>query len=654
MSKVFQEKQTFRMAWLDKNNPLPDLQLPPTAPEKLTWDESLTEEDARYFTYGHVNSILPYQFQDNYTQDKTEQRQTVVVLENAHIRAEFLPWMGGRLWSLKKDGRELLCHNPVVQPRNLALRNAWCSGGVEWNIGLRGHHMMTCSPMFTELLHLDDGTAGVRFFEFERLRGVAYRVEAYLPPQSEVLFVQMTIENPADNGVTPMYWWSNIAVNEGEGTRIVVPADGAIMTHYLEGSLHVSRVPVPMYEGIDGSFPVNLRHAIDFFYDIPKNHRKYIAALKHGTRGLVQFSTDRLLGRKLFVWGMNKGGRHWQEFLADEHTTYAEIQAGLAHTQNEHIPMPAGAVWSWLEGYGELNVDNVTDLPYPEAGARVTEALDKLCPQSALLEEQTDRAAKIAHAHGEMIVYGSGWGALENKRRAADNLPPLSEVCLFPDDSIGEAEKPWLALLSGDLPAADKNAAPESFMTSAAWLKRLEALENRDWNGWYQLGVARWKADNHDGAKDAFARSLALEDNAWAHDALADVAELENRKAEALTERRKALALRPEERALFLKYGNAALEAGLYQELYDAICRLTVIRDVPRVKALEVSALTGLERYDEARAILLAPLIVPDVREGELSMGQLWEQLHMKEHGITLEEAREKYPLPYALDFRMH
>ena len=166
--------------------------------------------------------------------------------------------------------------------------------------------------------------------------------------------------------------------------------------------------------------------------------------------------------------------------------------------------------------------------------------------------------------------------------------------------------------------------------------------------------MARWKADNHDGAKDAFARSLALEDNAWAHDALADVAELENRKAEALTERRKALALRPEERALFLKYGNAALEAGLYQELYDAICRLTVIRDVPRVKALEVSALTGLERYDEARAILLAPLIVPDVREGELSMGQLWEQLHMKEHNITLEEAREKYPLPYALDFRMH
>lgn len=654
MSKVFQEQQTFRMAWLNENNPLPDIQLPPVSPKTLSWDDSLTEEDTRYFTYGHLNSILPYQFQDNYTQDKTEQQRGVVVLENDHIRAEFLPWMGGRLWSLKKDGRELLSHNPVVQPRNLALRNAWCSGGVEWNIGLRGHHMMTCSPMFTELLTLKDGTAGVRFYEFERLRGVAYRVEAYLPPESEVLFVQMTIENPADNGETPMYWWSNIAVEEGEGTRIVVPADAAILTHYKEGSLHVSRVSIPMYEGEDSSFPVNLKHAVDFFYDIPKTHRKYIAALKHGQRGLVQFSTDRLIGRKLFVWGMNKGGRHWQEFLADEHTTYAEIQAGLAHTQNEHIPMPAGAVWSWLEGYGELSVDDVTALPFPEAAERVTDALNQLCPQDKLLAEQAGRAAEISKTHGEIIVYGAGWGALENKRRAADHLPPLSTVCRFPEDSLTEAEQPWLALLDGALPESCACKSPMSFMTAAPWKERLEALENKDWNAWYLLGVARWRADERDAARDALKHSLECQDNAWAHDALASIDALEDKKDEALCEHRKACALRPNERALFLKYGRAALEAGLYDELFAAIEKLTELRHVPRIRSLEVSALIGLERYDEARAILLEPLIVPDVREGELSMGQLWEELHMKEHNLTLEEAREQYPLPYALDFRMH
>lgn len=653
MSKVFQEQQHFHMAWLGETNPLPDIKLPPPVPKAMTWDDSLSEADVRYYTYGHLNTILPYQFQDNYTQDKTCQEQTVVVLENDHIRAEFLPWMGGRLWSLKKDGRELLSHNPVVQPRNLALRNAWCSGGVEWNIGLRGHHMMTCSPMFTELLSLEDGTAGVRFYEFERLRGVTYRVEAYLPPESSVLFVQVTIENPADNGETPMYWWSNIAVEEGEGTRIIVPADRAIMTHYREGSLHASRVPIPEYEGVDSSYPVNLNHAIDFFYDIPKEHRKYIAALKHGQRGLVQFSTDRLIGRKLFVWGMNKGGRHWQEFLADEHTTYAEIQAGLLHTQNEHLPMPAGSVWSWLEGYGELDVENVSALPFPQAAQRVTEALNQLCPQEALLAEQAGRAAAVSQAHGEIIVYGSGWGALENKRRALDNLPPLSLVCAFPEDSIAEAEKPWLALLDGALPKTAPEKAPLSFMIAAPWRNRLEQLDKKDWNAWYLLGIARWRAGDHDEARQAFAHSLEAQDNAWAHAALADIVSQEKKAEEALAEYRKALSLRPEERAIFLKYGAEALASGLYQELLSAIEALREIREVPRIKALEVSALIGLERYDEARAILLAPLIVPDVREGELSMGQLWEELHMKEHNLSLDEARAQYPLPYALDFRM-
>ena len=60
----------------------------------------------------------------------------VAVLENDHLRATFLLELGGRLWSLlhKPTGRELLSVNPVFQPANLAIRNAWFSGGVEWNI----------------------------------------------------------------------------------------------------------------------------------------------------------------------------------------------------------------------------------------------------------------------------------------------------------------------------------------------------------------------------------------------------------------------------------------------------------------------------------------------------------------------------------------
>ena len=80
----------------------------------VTWDDSLDEDDVRYMRYGRIGSILPYMTQDQYTREKKTIEKPVVVIENEHVRAEFLPWMGGRLWSLKVDGREVLNHNPVV------------------------------------------------------------------------------------------------------------------------------------------------------------------------------------------------------------------------------------------------------------------------------------------------------------------------------------------------------------------------------------------------------------------------------------------------------------------------------------------------------------------------------------------------------------
>ena len=49
---------------------------------------------------------------------------------------------------------------------------------------------------------------------------------------------------------------------------------------------------------------------------------------------------------------MGTGGRHWQEFLAQKGCAYIELQAGLAKTQLEHLPMKGGETISWLESYG--------------------------------------------------------------------------------------------------------------------------------------------------------------------------------------------------------------------------------------------------------------------------------------------------------------
>ena len=48
------------------------------------------------------------------------------------------------------------------------------------------------------------------------------------------------------------------------------------------------------------------------------------------------------------------------------------------------------------------------------------------------------------------------------------------------------------------------------------------------------------------------------------------------------------------------------------------------------------------------------PLVIPDIREGELSLSDVWFTLHTRRHGISRDEAEERFPLPDALDFRMH
>ncbi|NLB39644.1 MAG: DUF5107 domain-containing protein, partial [Clostridiales bacterium] len=120
----------------------------------------LGEDDELYLGYRFVKSAFPYLAQDNYGRTLTDRKLPGVVLENEWLRASFAPSMGGKLWSLydKHADKELLFNNPVLRPANLAARNAWCSGGVEWNCGIPGHTPLTCEPLFTCTLTMDDGT----------------------------------------------------------------------------------------------------------------------------------------------------------------------------------------------------------------------------------------------------------------------------------------------------------------------------------------------------------------------------------------------------------------------------------------------------------------------------------------------------------------
>ena len=92
---------------------------------------------------------------------------------------------------------------------------------------------------------------------------------------------------------------------------MIVPADSA----YTNEQDTVIKVPTPVIEGRDISYPMRIRQAKDYFFDIPEEEPKYIAYARKGEPLFLQASTSRLKGRKLFVWGQGTGSQHWQNFL---------------------------------------------------------------------------------------------------------------------------------------------------------------------------------------------------------------------------------------------------------------------------------------------------------------------------------------------------
>ena len=669
MSELRIEYLTLPSADLGPENPLPVLAAARDLHTAIKCAPDIPAEDQAYMGYGNAPGCLPYRLQDGYSRQRRPKKLLTAVLENEILRAVFLLEYGGRLYSLlhKPSGRELLEVNPVFQPANLAIRNAWFSGGVEWNIGLIGHCPFTCSPLFAARVEGHGGTPVLRLYEYERIRGVPFQVDAYLPAGSPVLFVRVRISNPNPVEV-PMYWWSNIAVPETPDTRVLVPADHSYRMAY-DGM--VRRVPVPELDGKDVTYSTRHDRAMDFFFRIPDGGRPWISALDGRGAGLVQTSTGLLKGRKLFVWGQSQGGGRWQEFLSRSGHAYFEIQAGLARTQMEHLPMAAGAEWSWLEAYGMMQADPdaVHGRDWRKAVQDVQQRLESLVPRESM-ELEFQRGREMADRPPlEIIRRASGWGALESTRRkTAGERPLCSEALLFDGDSLGPEQAPWLELLrTGRMPAGDEAAGPESFMVQTEWKDMLEksggCTGGRGWLESLHLGVMRAYAGDIEGAGRAFQESMATRRTVWALRNLAVLERNSRRLDSACDLMEEALRLRPDLLPLALECGAMLLEAGRHEKWMEMLSLLPAsARECGRIVMLEGRAALLAGRLDRVAQILEQAPTVDDMREGEVSLSDLWFGLH--EQRVSRAErrpvdaelkarVRRDCPPPRFIDFRM-
>jgi tetratricopeptide (TPR) repeat protein len=263
---------------------------------------------------------------------------------------------------------------------------------------------------------------------------------------------------------------------------------------------------------------------------------------------------------------------------------------------------------------------------------------------------------------GAPVHRGSGWGAFE---RAARDLSgdAFHTTLRFDPSCMGEDERAWLRLLSeGHLPERDPEEEPIAHLVAPYARHALERATSDKgacaWNEWYHLGVILAHDGETEAAKRAFEASIAARPSAWAHRCLAAIAEAAGDGSSALGSYRRSMALRPH-RALAIETARCML-AQDPAALPDWIPGLPA--EIPRIRLILAAALVRADRLDEADEILASGFTVPDIREGEVSLTDLWFELQARRAAAEagspygeefLKAARRDRKPPAWLDFRM-
>lgn len=643
------------------------------------------------------NRVLPYTVQDRYGRKRIPLKLQCLVLENDYLRAEFLPRYGGRLYSLfdKVAGEDLVMRNPVIQPGNLAIRNAWLSGGIEWNIGNIGHAPTTCDDVFAAVLRDDEGNDFLRIYEFERMKSLFWQVDFHLPDDSRELIVHVRMVNPFDRATTT-YWWSNVAAQDDDGkTRVL--CSGSRIISFLNGMMTYESLPeIQAMPSIDVTYPSRATRSFDFFIQPEDEDFCTWEASAYGSGvTLYERSTPPLSCKKLFTWGNHHAGRHWQEFLSEKgHGFYAEIQAGIAPSQLHERLLDARSAYEWTQCFGGIQGDyaRLSDEDFRRACAYLGEKIEKRMSQEKLraTDSRCKKLATMALSEGQIRHTGSGFGALEAERMARQDDGTIPASMCFPAFTMGAAEAPYRHLLEkGVFPPESGRYFTPSYMISDRWLPLMEESlarpGGRTWHSLMQVGVAWYDgmdqtrysneaATDEDVAKreaeaeKAWLESIALEPTYLVYRNLAN---LERQRGDfARAERYYDLAIGCagafDDFALASEYLAFLKSRGEDEKLWDLYLSLPENCKTPdRVRITVASAAVKLDKLDYLERFFAEEH--HDIREGECSLTDLWFEYcarrMARERGIApitpekldrlIDEAWENCPPAPEIDFRM-
>ncbi len=659
MTEIHLEERPWILSKLGPPSRLPRFRF--QDPDLLLWGhEGMGDADRERMFPNCKPFVMPYPLLESYDRSHRQGNVPVIRMENERLRCLFYPTLGGRLASLfdKQRERELLFDNPVFQPANLGIRNAWFSGGAEWNTPVYGHNAHTCSPVFVATVPTPRGPL-LRIYDFNRTTETVWQVDVLLPDDGARLFVHPCVRNPSSLDVD-LFWWTNVAVRVDEDLRVLAPATYGI-GHTVDH--HIRRIEYPRFADFDGSYPGRHPDSRSVFLKHPRAPRPYMVAIDAEGAGLGHVSTRELHGRKLFTWGRTAGARRWLDFLSlPGRGDYVEIQAGLTPTQMQTVPLAAGGSIEWTECFEPFAIDPSLghDADYQAACRAVERRLADDVPERTLDELDAFLRAQKDAKPNEVLSRGAAWGALQEELTGHAVSPGLRF-----DAPAGKEERAWAELVrEGRFSDATLKAEPISWQVTDAWTERLtrsSRSQGATWLHHLHLGMAHLERERFDPGRAELETSLALRPSAAAHRCLALLFERDEHPHDAAEQYRRAWPLADGDADLAVEITRFLSSSGNEQELAAFLDGLPAgVRERERIQL--ALAQLGLAKGDttSVRDILKRSFVT--IAEGETVLSDLWFGVHLVEaearEGEALTPAEQmlvkrKYPVPPLLDFRV-
>ncbi|MEO8473838.1 MAG: DUF5107 domain-containing protein [Chryseolinea sp.] len=274
--------------------------------------------------------LYPYFRFDGYTTISKPQDWKIVEMENDYIKIAITPEIGGKVWSAYEKSKDFpfIFSNHVVKFRDIAMRGAWTSGGMEFNFGDIGHAPTTSTPVDYIVRNNADGSVTCFIGATDWSARTTWRVEISIHPDKAYFMTRSWWYNNSPLE-TSYYNWTNTGFKTIGNLEYVFPG-----THFIGHVGEFETFPTDTIgrnlsyydKGTFGSF--KSYHVLGKMTDF---YGGYWHDLNMGVGHYAPYQEK--IGKKAWSWGLSREGLVWDKLLTDTDGPNVELQSGRLFNQ---------------------------------------------------------------------------------------------------------------------------------------------------------------------------------------------------------------------------------------------------------------------------------------------------------------------------------